>query len=481
MKKYLLTVLIILHFLWQGTAQNASFVLDTPQGNREVIRYKTYYYISFNLEKPSDLVLRSNVTVRKVETEPGYRNIPFRKDGNNIEFRLEKPGYILIRLNDSLKIFVFAEVPERIPAGENVVDFVDKYHPDTTGRTNENEKIQRALDEISGSGKILLFPPGIYKSGQIQIRSDSRIYLAGGAEIVADTSSIAAFNATDDLKTRRFIYCGGAKNVEIKGYGSINGNGRILRSKYGDDARMRLLLVARSGNITVEGLILKDPGSWNTHVLLSEDIVFRNVKLLNDTELSNTDGFDPDAVKKFLIEDCFACCGDDNVAVKTTGNSGLIGDVDGVRVKGCVFLTKKSALKIGTETRGETMNNIIFENNDVLECDRGIAIYVQDGAHLDKISYRDNRFERNFPDAQRKAIHIVVNRRNADSNLGTIHNLTIRDCSFNRKFPRESVISYDGEDSGIEGTIENLIIEGKKREASDSEGLVIKNSIIEVK
>lgn len=149
--------------------------------------------------------------------------------------------------------------------------------------------------------------------------------------------------------------------------------------KFGDKARMRLLLAVNSSDLHFEGVMFRDPGSWNTQILLCRDVVLRNIKLMNDTELSNTDGFDPDASRNLLIENCFAYCSDDNVAVKTTGYSDYLGDAEDITVRGCVFLTKKSSLKVGTETRGTRMSNITFEDNDVLEPTCGMALYVSDG------------------------------------------------------------------------------------------------------
>lgn len=200
--------------------------------------------------------------------------------------------------------------------------------------------------------------------------------------------------------------------------------------------------------------------------------------MLNDIDISNTDGFDPDASSNILIEDCFAYCGDDNVAVKVTGRKNLVADVDNVTVRGCVFLTKKSALKIGTETRSNYIKNITFENNDVIECDRGMAIYVYDGATLDNIFYINNRFERNYPDAQRKAIHFEVDKRNPESKLGFIKNVLIRDCNFINQFPNKSVIEYNGDTIGINVTIQNLNIAGIKVESLESARInAIKSSV----
>lgn len=459
-------------------AQNPDFSIRTSQGTCSAEKFSSYYFHSFDLETAQTLSLFSRIEINTVEISPKSDSIPFNQpDSRTLNFKITSPGYYLLRINDSVKVFVFAE--KRSGESSNgLINIVSEYNVDPTGLINETEKIQRALDEIPGSGGTLYFPPGKYVSGQLQIRSNSKIYFARGAVLISDTSSVKPYLPTDDITNRRFIYLNGVENVEISGAGTIDGNGNYLRNRYGDEARIRLILAVKSKDVTIEGLTLKDPGSWNTQLIKCENMVLRDLKLLNEIDLSNTDGFDPDASRNVLIENCFAYCGDDNVAVKVTGSSDLSGEVDNIIVRGCVFLTKKSALKVGTETRTTIMKNITFEDNDILESDRGMAIYVRDGAILDNIKYINNRFERNHPDAQRKSIHFVVDKRNQDSKLGAIKSVIIKDCTFENVFPNRSVIEYEGEGKGINVLVENLIISGKKADTSDSARIEIINSTV---
>jgi polygalacturonase len=225
---------------------------------------------------------------------------------------------------------------------------------------------------------------------------------------------------------------------------------------------MRLLLILNSSDVRIDGIIVRDPGSWNTHILYSEKIDIRNVKMLNDIELSNTDGFDPDASKDVVIDHCFAYCSDDNVAVKSTGTSGLLRDAENIIVRNCVFLTKKSALKVGTESLSATLKNIVFVNNDVIESDRGMSLYCADGAVFDDIRFINNRFESNWPDAKRCGINFTITKRTPASRAGEMKNILIKDCSFATEFPRVSEILGFDKDHRIGLTIDNLSIGGKK-------------------
>lgn len=460
------------------SAQEPHFELKTAKVALSINKFSKYFYSSFDFVKPTTVTLISNLPISRIEISPKHDQIPFKIiDSKTLHIRLSEPGQFLVRINDSLKFFLFAEKPLEA-ASDQFINIVTKYIIDSTGNTNETTKIQQALNDISGSDKILYFPPGIYKTGQLYPKSNSKIRFARGAALITDTISIKPFFPTDYVENRRFIYINEVENVEISGHGIIDGNGQYLRTKFGDDARVRLILAVKSKNIRIEGLILKDPGSWNTQLIQCNGVILKNLKLLNDIDLSNTDGFDPDASSNILIENCFAYCGDDNVAVKVTGKKGLISNVDGVTVRGCVFLTKKSALKVGTETRSETMKNITFEDNDIIECDRGMALYVNDGAILDSISFINNRFERNHPDAQKKAIHFEVDKRNPESKLGLIKRVLIKDCIFYNTFPNKSVIEYNGDKIGINVTIQNLIIDDIKVESLESARINVSKAVV---
>lgn len=469
-------ILIIFSLLTSAAySQKPVFTLENSHEPVGVNKFSGYYYCSFILSEPAGFKLESKFPISSAEISPGKAGLSARVDGQRLKFELYHPGKYMLRLNDTVKIFLFAEKPDSQEL-KDTINIVTRYKADNTGKTDQTGIIQKALDEISGTGRILYFPAGVYRSGQLHLKSNSAIHLSVGAVLEADTTSVSSFMADDEVETRRFIYVRDAENVSVTGRGTINGNGAIMRSRYGDNARIRLFLAVRSKNIKVEGIILKDPGSWNTQVIMCENVVFRNIKLLNNTGLSNTDGFDPDASRNVLIEDCFASCGDDNVAIKTTGKSGLTGDVNDITVRGCLFLTRKSSLKVGTETRAAIMKNIIFEDNDVLECDRGMAIYVLDGATLENVTYRNNRFERNYPDAQRKGIHFQVDRREPESKLGTVKNVLIKDCIFYNQFPKKSEISFNGDYPGISVTIDNLVIAGKKANSEETAGMLTKNS-----
>jgi len=444
----------------------------------EVVPFKHYYYALIELTGEADMSLTSGTAITTYEISPFSRNIQSVREGNTIHFRIDRPSYVMVRINETERVFIFAERPEVIPT-ENTTNILT-FNVPNDGTANVTEQVQRAINQTAANGQTLLFPAGVYKCGQLVLPSNAHLHLSRGAVLLADDVSADFYRPSGArrLTTKGFIFILDASNVKITGLGAINANGASLRERFGDNARIRVVLAVNSTNLMLNGVMLKDPGSWNTQILMCRDVEIRNVKLLNDIDLSNTDGFDPDSSQNVLIVDCFAYCSDDTVAIKMTNSGGYLADVDGITIRGCVFLTKKSALKVGTESRGTSMRNILFENNDVLESDRGMVLYCYDGAHYDNICFINNRFERNHPDARQMGIHFRVRQRNPDSRLGKITNVLIRDATFYRTFPRRSEIMYTGPGIGVEVTIENLVIEGQKVTSADQAGIVPTNATV---
>ncbi len=459
--------------LWSAAVSASGYEVRMNGTAQQVEPFKHYHYVSCTPDGAADFTVTLPGTIASAEVSPLSRGIAPAVEGRTVRFRLPEAGQYLVRLNDTAKLFIFAEKPAQKVTGTSIMTYKGI---DNTGTANVTAAVQRAVDECAKKGRTLIFPAGEYLCGQLRLPSHAHLHLERGAVIRADASSAAAFESNDDIKTRRFIYVKDAKGVRITGLGAIDGNGCALRKKFGDKARMRLLLAVNSSDLHFEGVMFRDPGSWNTQILLCRDVVIRNIKLMNDTELSNTDGFDPDASRNLLIENCFAYCSDDNVAIKTTGYSGYLGDAENITVRGCVFLTKKSSLKVGTETRGTRMSGITFEDNDVLESDRGMALYVSDGTALSGVLYRNNRFERNHPDSKRMMFQFSVNARRKDSPVGSIRGVEIRDCSFRVPFPKAPEIKCPAR-GDIEGIVfENLTVGGEKVLAPEQIGLKCVNA-----
>lgn len=392
------------------------------------------------------------------EISPKSQNIEGVLENNTLYFTINETGYFVIRFaknqDFTKRLVLFVDTPYPMPEGK-IIDITQRYCVDNTGKMDETKRIQKALDDISGKNVTLYFPDGVYSTSMLRIKSNSNIHFARGARLLANTKSFEPYLDNDGSGLNRFIYICDAKNINITGLGGFDGNGTYFRGVANPQgssgkASMRLIFIVNSQNIMFEGILLKDAARWNTHIVGSSNIFFRNCKLMNNPNpnpnLTNFDGWDIDASQSVIIENCFGWAGDDNVAIKCvgTGSPKVIEDIEDIIVRDCVFLTKKSSLKIGTETRCRNMKNIVFENIDVIESDRAMAVDVQDQAVVNGVLYKSIRVEYYYPDAQKRGININLSKRNpTQTYVGKILNVRFEDCSFEKAFPNGFKIYRD--------------------------------------
>jgi polygalacturonase len=460
------------------------FTVKANGKNIPVSSYKGIHYIRYGQKGKARLEI-SFQAKGSVKISPHH---VFTSTKYGISIDLDKPGYYVLSAGETEKLFILSDMPDTFTEQEKK-DFVPvtRFNADASGKRLSTKEIQQAIDQTSADRKILFFGPGIYKTGTLTIGSNARIYLSEGCLIDGsfDTTHYVTdkgFKEANKLKDgkafsdngehmtfSRLILVEDASNVKIWGKGIINGNGAEVR-KTGKPAN--LIRIRNSRNVLIDGICSFDPAAWNTHILYSDSVTIRNVKLINDLNVPNTDGFDPDASRHVLIQNCFAFCSDDNVAIKTSNNSNLLRDAEDIKIEGCLFLTKKSALKVGTETKAAVMRDIIFQNNYIVMADRGLVLYCYDGARFENVKFINNYFENGFSDFEKKAIHFVIKERDGK---GQIKNVLIKDCYFSPRF--HSAITILGLDK--DHTIENLVFEnvsilGKK--VSDSKELNIQQN-----
>lgn len=441
-------------------------------------QFRDISYVHFSISSGSDIQVNCVEDINEFEISPLIKKIDGHLNGKSLRFRIPNPGYYVIRINGGQYLFLLADSPqEEIYSSKssnivNVEDFLPKGNPNLL----LTKHLQNALDKASGSGRILYFPSRVYHTGTLQVKSNTKVYLEAGAVIKgsenrndyptddnrleSDHVNRAKEEYTDNgewMTFSRLILIDNAENVHISGRGVIDGSGSIIRAQ-GKPAN--LIRIRRSKNILIEDVILRDPAAWNTHIQLSDSVVMRNVKIINDFNVANTDGIDPDASRNILVDHCFAYCNDDNIAIKTTNNLGLNQDLENITVKDCVFLTRKSSLKVGTETKAANMSNILFENNDVIVSDRGMVLYCNDGAHFKNIRFVNNRFEYCYIKGTQRPIHFIIKNRYGK---GRIENVLIKDCEIYKPFPNGSeIFGLDVQNDIQHIVLDNFIINGVK-------------------
>lgn len=233
---------------------------------------------------------------------------------------------------------------------------------------------------------------------------------------------------------------------------------------FGSNCGMRPPLVNffECKNILIEGVTLLRSPFWVITPTLSKNITVRNCKIINNGP--NGDGCDPESCEDVLIEGCLFHTGDDCIAIKSGRNGdGRRRNVSSrnIIIRNCVMEDGHGGVVVGSEISGGVQN--VFAENckmDSPNLDRVLRIKtntcrggVTEGIYMRNIEVGQCReavmrinlqYEPKEP-SQRGFIPTVRNvfmervtcqksrygiLLNGLDSLSNIHNIYVRDCSF---------------------------------------------------
>jgi polygalacturonase len=253
------------------------------------------------------------------------------------------------------------------------------------GRTLDTAAIQSALDACGqAGGGTVRFPPGIYLSQPITLRTKTTMQLDAGATLLASTNPGDFMKTPGDwLKAKNgdFIPLINGKNltdIAIAGNGTIDGSGtnwwgparefRARNPRLPALPRPDLVGFNNCTNIHLDGVKLIN--SPRAHLVLAdcEGVVIEDVTVRSPADAANTSGVDPDNCRNVIIAHCSIDAGDDNIAI-TSGKkvAGCAFGCENITVSDCDFL-HGHGMAIGSATVGGVRHVVVkncrFENTD---------------------------------------------------------------------------------------------------------------------
>jgi Pectate lyase superfamily protein len=340
-------------------------------------------YASFAMTGKVHVEITHLISERKVLTcqvRPLAYGIKPKINGDTVSFDMDQPRYLVLFFNDepmfySAGLMLFAEPPEKNPpklGDPNVVNILD-YKVDSTGKILETAKINQAISDVSArpGGGVLFFPPGIYLTGTLFVKSNVHLYvdacaLIRGSTRNADYTSLPA--SPGERQLRAFFIFNNVENAGLMGRGTIDmqgypwlwhdfqpdtsdGNARSEDGKVNDPhgSGVRGYVVYNSRNITFQDLVLRRCAYWTVHVIGSENFISRNIKIVNRKQQYHDDAYDFSSSHHILIENGFAMTMDDTWAFyggRGTGTNPPQGIEDFV-VKGFVNYSYTASLVLG--------------------------------------------------------------------------------------------------------------------------------------
>lgn len=279
------------------------------------------------------------------------------------------------------------------------------------------DAIHRAIEAASkaGGGKVII-PKGKWLTGPIHLMSNINLHLEKGAEVVFSTNRddylpvvLQRHEGVEALNYSPLIYAYKLENIAITGEGVFNGQGKpwwdwfeehgapprataaklpLSRRHFGKSAGMEgmrpgFMVLWESKNILVEGITLNDTPFWNVHLVYSENVIVRDIRV-NSLESPNGDGIVVDSSKNVLLEYNHLETGDDAVVIKSGMNEdGLQINIPTENVvvrhfKAINVRTGSGGVVFGSETSGG-IRNVYVHNGFFDGADRGIRFKTERG------------------------------------------------------------------------------------------------------
>ncbi len=266
------------------------------------------------------------------------------------------------------------------------------------GKTHCTKAVQGAVDRCSqDGGGTVTFPAGKWLMGTVYLANNITIELENGATILGTTDKQRygpprqLMGAEGEQYSTWALFAGkGLHSVAIRGRGTIDGQGHHY--KYREGSRPKNLYFEECRDVLIEGVRLRNAGSWMQHFRDCEHVTIRDIAVFNHVTYNN-DGLNIDSCRDVTITGCMIDSDDDAIVLKSL--SAL--PTENVTISDCVISSHCNAVKMGTESGGGFRN--IAVTNCTIQSPRysekiygrqrglaGVALEIVDGGCLDGIA-----------------------------------------------------------------------------------------------
>jgi hypothetical protein len=421
-------------FVYQARVSDYPINQVWPGYQRPLDQTELASFTYFECEGKVTVELISTRPVEQVTIRPLSYGIEAEIDGNTIRFDLPGPKKIVVEVNDRHHAFhLFATHIE-----------TEKPDPNDPG--------------------VYYFGPGIHEPGTITLKNDETVYIEAGAIVHGN------------------IEATGVKNIRIAGHGILDA------SKIGRFDARQMVALDRCEDVSVEGIIFRDPHIWTLIARNCRNIRISDLKLIGLWRY-NADGIDIVNSQDVLIEDCFVRAFDDNIVLKGMKRRDQMMEGSSLRnieVRNCVLWNDWGrAFEIGAETVADSIYNIRFSDCDVIHFVH-MAMDIQNGdrAVVTDVLFENIRVEEPILDRAQIAEHVYLpeeigklvdlniraNNYSKDTIRGKIENITFRNITYNGiHYPITTMEGLSAAHSVSDINFENIIINGER--VLDKQGL----------
>lgn len=261
------------------------------------------------------------ITVR-IRSAKDLSNVVIRPESKNVQHHMDK-GDLVLQLSEPMNISIE-------PDGKNnpLLLFANPLEVDVPAQDNPS---------------VIYFGPGIHRNkGEIWVRSNQTVYIAGGAIVEGS-----------------FIVRG--DNVKIKG------RGIICQNRWGHQEKNYPINFAENHeNLSVEGIVIRGSCHWTIALLNGDKVSINNVKICGG-RVKNDDGIAIVNSSNVNIENCFIRTFDDCIALKGINAPTITRkNVEHIGVKNCVLWGEMRVFFLGWESDADYFRDIRVDNIDVI-------------------------------------------------------------------------------------------------------------------
>lgn len=270
---------------------------------------------------------------------------------------------------------------------------------ESNGTTLNTRSLQKAIDYINenGGGR-LMFYVGRYLTGTIYMKSNVTIHLEEGAILVGSTNP---FDYDRNGYWTSLIFAFDQENIAITGKGVIDGQGYKVANnvlsmihrgiikdpsdlKYDrprEGIRPQNIYFKGCKNVHIQGILLKDPASWNQQYDQCKNLVVEDISV-DSKSYWNNDGVDIVDCDSVVVRNCYFDAADDGICLKSHSADFVC---QNVYVYNNVIRTSANGIKFGTASNGG-FRNIQIINNTVFDTYRSaITFAAVDGGFVENI------------------------------------------------------------------------------------------------
>jgi len=272
------------------------------------------------------------------------------------------------------------------------------------GQTLNTRCLQAAIDSTAqrysrcGKPQTVRFTAGQYVTGTLYLKSGVTLHLDSGAVLLG---SLNPFDYVKDPYCRwtallfavrqHDIGITGSGTIDCRGYEVANNTVSLIHAGLIDDPlkydrpnetnRPENIHFRECDNVTVRGITLRNPASWNQQYDQCRHVLIEN-QTVDSKSYWNNDGIDIVDCSDVVIRNCTVDAADDAFCFKSHSKEGLS---ENVLVENCTGRSSANGIKFGTVTRG-VFRHFRFRNIHIHDTYRSaFTVASVDGAVIEDI------------------------------------------------------------------------------------------------